>query len=101
MAKVKLNIEIEEKTYEDLKKKIAEMKAKFPMPFPFLDSVEEYIVHMVEAMSTLGDTMGGNLKDMLSKASSLFGNIDINDLNSKDEEVSSKEEKPKDDEKLD
>jgi len=101
MSKVKLNIEIDEKTYEDLKKRIAEMKSSFPIPVPFLNSVEEYITHMIEAMGTLGGGSMGDLKDMLSKASSLFGNMDINDLNSKPEEKKEETKKPDNDKNLD
>jgi len=99
MAKVKLNIEIEEKAYEDLKKKISEMKATFPMPVPFLDSVEAYVAHMVEAMGALGDSMG-NFKDLLSKASSMFGNFDINDFKDEDDKKTD-DKKKEDDKKLD
>jgi len=100
MSKVKLNIEIDEKTYEELKKKITELKSTFPIPVPFLDSVEDYITHMVEAMGTLGNSMG-DLKDMLSKASSIFGGFDVDDLKKEKKDEKSDDKKSDNDKNLD
>ncbi|MDR1850690.1 MAG: hypothetical protein LBQ45_00990 [Mycoplasmataceae bacterium] len=103
MAKVKLNIEIDDATYEAFKTKFEQFKKMVPASLNTFTSVEEFIADFLEKMQAFEKSMGsfdmGNIGDMIKNSG-----VDLNsmfDMFKKDEDKEEEKKEEKKEENLD
>ncbi|MDR3249600.1 MAG: hypothetical protein LBS95_00795 [Mycoplasmataceae bacterium] len=83
MAKVKLNIEIDDNVYESFKNKFNELKKVNPLISMQFNSVEQYIAFMIENYEKYEGKLNGITKNMGEKLQNILssGSLDFNELN--------------------
>ncbi|GHU48917.1 hypothetical protein FACS1894218_6990 [Bacilli bacterium] len=82
MPKIKLNLEIEQEVYDDLKKQFDEISRMTNSKVKF-DKVEDYIASVLYSFTKGGEQMkkmNSKLSDLLEKFGGELGNMDFGDL---------------------